>query len=135
MSEYPIFHPIGTSITIYSCEDIEQKIRSLIPELKSKYVLVSEERFIKGLLIKYGYIDLTFQKNGLNQYLRVFGKTDKLGFSSMKKKYPKIKYQELINYFHTHFNDPSPLFPVNIEIVDCCTTDDPLAWLEKYFYV
>ncbi|SDL62523.1 hypothetical protein SAMN05421823_10781 [Catalinimonas alkaloidigena] len=133
MKEWTIYYPIGELITIDHYNDIEPKIRSLIDELTDNYVLSTDDNGIKGPLIKYGILDLTFKERGF-QYLKVFGKGKELGYVPQSKKADNFNADDLQEYLSKYMNDIDSFFPIEIEIVDCCKTDNEWVWSEKYLY-
>jgi len=63
---------LNKSFVINEIREIESIIRNLIDDLTDDYGLITDERGMKGPLVKYGYLDLVF-KNSSNPRIDKYG--------------------------------------------------------------
>jgi len=119
---------IGKKIVLESFDEFNSKFE-LVANFVSPALKNITEVDSKGLLVKYGFIDLTFKEALGQNFVRIFGETKKLGFQNLLKKDQDFKQW----YFETK-NNFDNYFPLEIEITDCCVTDKENIWEDKHFY-
>lgn len=130
--EKTINRVIGMTIQVDSFADFGKVFNELIDSIRNNYNNITEEEFIKGLLVKYGFIDLTYKEADGDGFIRLFGKTEKCGAPFFYSNDPNFDER---NYFKKYTLDIESVFPLEFEIIDCCMTTDRHIWEEKYFYV
>jgi hypothetical protein len=133
--EQAIPQAIGQVIILPNYHSIEAVLRGAVKELDENYSLRTEEEFVKGPLIKYGILDMTFQNRKTTQFLKIYCEADTGYFPSIKKTGKEVDLDEMRAYIFGHFKNIELLFPIRVEIIDCCFTNDEWIWAEKYFYV
>lgn len=124
---------LNQKFVINKIEDIEYIIRTLIDDLNDDYELCTDERGIKGPLIKYGYLDLVF-KNSNNQFILVFCEGENIGYREERKKPMDVKLS-LPDYMNKYLSNIDLFLPVSLTITDCCHTNDDSIWREKHLYI
>ncbi|MDO7846816.1 hypothetical protein Q5H92_10645 [Hymenobacter sp. M29] len=136
-TEQTISQVIGAIIIIPEYAGLEAALRNTIPELEADYQLLTDanEESIKGPFIKYGILDVTFQHNETQQFLKIFCQADDRGwFNHLKKTGIKHDFDEFLAYVLGYLKHIEPLFPAKVNIIDCCMTNDQWVWSEKYEY-
>lgn len=120
------------SFVILEIQQVEGLIRSLVPDLTEDYQLKTDEEGIKGTLVKYGLLDLTFE-NSSGQFILVFCEGENIGYR-MERKKPLENRLSVSDYMQKYLSNMELFLPVLVTIKDCCHTDDAFIWKETYFY-
>lgn len=123
---------LNKNFVINEISEVEFIIRDLIKDLTDDYKLTTDERGIKGPLVKYGYLDLVF-KNPSDQFILVFCKGENIGYSKEREK-PLNTRLSISEYMQKYLTNIHLFLPVSLTIIDCCHTNDDSIWIEKYFY-
>ncbi len=123
---------IGKIVHLERFEGFETSFSKLARSISPNYQNITQVNS-NGLLVKYGFVDLTYFEIAQNTYLKIFGKTDKCGVEYFKS--VEEKYENFVSYYKKHIEAIDSLFPLEIKIIDCCKTDHPEIWDDKYFYI
>ena len=119
---------IGKKIILESFDEFDSKLE-LVANFISPALKNITQVDTKGLLVKYGFIDLTYKEALGNNFVRLFGETKKLGFKNIG-----TKNQDFVEWYNQTFNNFDSFFPMEITITDCCITDKENIWEDKHFY-
>jgi hypothetical protein len=84
--EQTIHQVIGQVVVIPAYSSLEAALRGAVKELDENYYLQTAEEFIRGPLIKYGILDVTFQNRKTKRFLKIYGEADNVGYVSHIKK-------------------------------------------------
>jgi hypothetical protein len=134
--EQTIAYAIGKRLLLPDYPSIEAALRKEIRELDAAYALQTKEEDIKGLFVKYGYLDLTFQHRQTPQLLKIFCEATTVGyFTPIYKGEKAFDMDEMYAYYAKYIQAIDALFPAEVKIVDCCLTTDEDVWFEKHFYI
>jgi len=129
--ENTIKEPIGLVLQIESYEGLVHAFNQLTDSVSSGYKLKTDDYYLRGPLVKYGIVDLVYQKGEEEDFIRVFGRTQTMGVRRAHYYFKGIDISEFMRIgmekFDTHF-------PLEVEVIDCCQTNDQWVWSEKYFY-
>ena len=126
---------IGKVVVIPAYHSLEAALRGAVNELDENYCLQSEETFVKGPLVKYGILDVTFQNKKTQQFLKVYCQADEAGYvPHIQQSGKQFEADEMREYMLRYLKDIEALFPLRATIIDCCLTNDQEIWTEKHFY-
>ncbi|MEH0152736.1 hypothetical protein V6R21_02310 [Limibacter armeniacum] len=85
--------------------------------------------------MKYGILDITFKKVGIQKFVKVFCNGEKVGYYNQNFEESVNHKIDLNAYIHNFIRDIDQLFPIAIEVIDCCKTHNEWVWSEKHFYL
>jgi hypothetical protein len=122
-------------VIIPAYQHLEAALRGVINALEEDYYLLSEEANIKGVLAKYGILDVTFQHQKSAQLLKIYCQAAGIGyFPYLEKSGGKFDMDEMYGYVRGYLKDIDTLFPLSAQVIDCCLTTNPGVWDDKHFY-
>lgn len=124
---------IGRKVSASSFNELIESISSLSSAISPGCSLITEEYLCKGMIAKYGMLDLTYKIIDAEEFVRIYARCNvNIGYRHARKTNPKINVSDYVNEFVSKLDS---FFPLEFVIMDCCITNDLWVWSEKYFYV
>ncbi len=119
---------VGNRLTLNSIDELTTEFDRIAYFISINSENCSNDQLIP-LLAKYGIVDMTYRLTSSPEYIKIFGQISRVEFDQIRFN------NHLDNSYTSNVSNIEKYFPLEIEIIDCCVTNDVWIWSEKYFYI